>query len=143
MQKKELLIVYTLISRLWPNYEIPTQEPQATINDQVFLSYLTPFKIDLITDVMLNYAKKSNFLNIGEVAGICEEKIKFMWYQKLCDFLPEEEIKFLDEHLNYFKANKQISYFEKDDNVFRNLGFTKYDALNFANKKLLENQNEQ
>lgn len=139
MQKKELLIVYTLISRLWPNYEIPTQEPQATINDQVFIIYLSPFKIELITDVMLNYAKKSNFLNIGEVANACENQIKNMWHKTFVYNLPEAEKAFLEEHINYFKTNKKISYVESEDYMFRNLGLGDDVALNFINKKMLEN----
>jgi len=75
MIKKELFAVLAKCSFIWPNFKLPTDDKTLKEFYKEWYEQLEPFAPDIIIAAIREYAKESDFCNLGKIVAKCEDII--------------------------------------------------------------------
>lgn len=73
MKNNELLNVYAYAQTIFTNFTVPTSELEAQTTNIVWLKFLKPYSVDIIYSAIDQYARDNKFINIVQIAELCEE----------------------------------------------------------------------
>lgn len=93
MINKDLIKVYAYTKAIFNNFIIPTDELQKETQGLVWLNLLKPYSLEIIYSAINQYAKTNNFVNISQIAELCQElqDISNGTYQTAENYLKEIE----------------------------------------------------
>ena len=106
MKKNELIKLYAIAQTLWPSFKIPDTELESRVHDEVWFKILENYNIELITKCMFEYALKSEFCNIGQIARLCKQEIKRLELEKL--YCNHNQLSSLFDNLDDEELDKKL-----------------------------------